>query len=146
MVENSFKMPKANHPEDFKEQTVFKVPKEEKAASPTKLNENSAGSLSYLLGFVSAIFFLMIEKENQVVRFHALQSICFSLIFITVFSAVSMLPGVGWIVGAILSPIGLVTWIILMLSAANGKKIKLLYIGEFVEGQLSKANTIQKEK
>lgn len=136
MIENNFKMPKANHTENFGEQTVFKVAKEESYPASRRLNENAASSLAYLVGFVSALIVLLIEKENPVVRFHALQSIYFSLIFLIVFSISSLVPVIGWIFGAILAPIGLVMWIILMLSASNGKKVKIMYIGEFVEKHL----------
>lgn len=136
MVENNFKMPKANNTENFGEQTVFKVAKQESHHASKGLNENAASSLAYLVGFVSALIILLIEKENPIVRFHALQSIYFSLIFLIVFSISSLIPVIGWIFGAILAPIGLVMWIILMLSASNGKKVKIMYIGEFVENHL----------
>jgi len=37
----------------------------------TGINPTVAGLLSYLLGFVTGIIFLVIEKENRFVRFHA---------------------------------------------------------------------------
>lgn len=136
MVENNFKMPEPNNPKNFGEQTVFKAAKEESHPASKKINENAASSLAYLAGFVSGIIVLVIEKENPVVRFHALQSIYFSLVFLIVFSSSSLVPVIGWIFGAVLAPIGLVMWIILMLSAFNGKKIKIMYIGGFVEKYL----------
>lgn len=39
------------------------------------LEENIAGVLTYLLGFITGIIFLLIEKENKSVRFNAAQSI-----------------------------------------------------------------------
>ena len=41
----------------------------------TGLDANLAAALSYLLGFVSGAVFLVLEKENRFVRFHALQSV-----------------------------------------------------------------------
>ena len=41
----------------------------------TGLDANLAAALSYLLGFVSGAVFLLLEKENRFVRFHALQSV-----------------------------------------------------------------------
>ena len=41
----------------------------------TGLAENVAGLLCYVLGWVSGLVFILIEQENKVVRFHAMQSI-----------------------------------------------------------------------
>ena len=43
--------------------------------SSTGLQPNVAGALSYLLGIITGVLFLVIEKENRFVRFHAAQSI-----------------------------------------------------------------------
>src|SRR5207248_7890986 len=40
----------------------------------TGLEANLAAALSYLVGFVTGIIFLLIEKDNKFVRFHAMQS------------------------------------------------------------------------
>lgn len=53
------------------------------------MGENLEGALSYFLVFVSGIIFLIIEKENKFVRFHAMQSV---LLFIP-------LAIIGFIVG-----------------------------------------------
>ena len=39
------------------------------------MDENVAGLLCYLVGWVTGLIFFLIEKENQFVRFHAMQSI-----------------------------------------------------------------------
>ena len=39
------------------------------------LDENVAGLLCYVLGWISGIIFLLIEPKNNFVRFHAIQSI-----------------------------------------------------------------------
>ena len=41
----------------------------------TGLDENVAGLLCYVLGWVSGLVFILIEQENNFVRFHAMQSI-----------------------------------------------------------------------
>ena len=40
----------------------------------TKGNENLMAAASYLLGFVTGIIFLLIEKQSKFDRFHAMQS------------------------------------------------------------------------
>ncbi len=41
----------------------------------TGLQENVAGLLCYVLGWVTGIIFLILENKNRFVRFHAIQSI-----------------------------------------------------------------------
>lgn len=139
MVENNFKITDDRQLGNFDSQTVFKRPEAAgsgPAGTAIGLNENLAGSLAYLFGFVTGILLLIVEKENRFVRFHALQSILLSIAFITVFTVLGMLPVIGWLSGVILTPIGLVLWIILMLNASNGKFSKVFYIGQFAEKQL----------
>ena len=139
MVENNFKITDDRQLGNFDSQTVFKRPEAAgsgPAGTAIGLNENLAGSLAYLFGFVTGFLLLIVEKENRFVRFHALQSILLSIAFITVFTVLGMLPVIGWLSGVILTPIGLVLWIILMLNASNGKFSKVFYIGQFAEKQL----------
>ena len=54
---------------------------------------------SYLLGFVTGIIMLLIEKQSKFVRFHAMQS---TLLFGGVFVAniaLGFIPILGWLVG-----------------------------------------------
>ena len=39
------------------------------------LDENVAGALSYALGWITGLGFLLTEPANKFVRFHALQSV-----------------------------------------------------------------------
>ena len=39
------------------------------------LDESVAGLLCYIVGWITGIVFLVLEKENKFVRFHALQSL-----------------------------------------------------------------------
>lgn len=43
------------------------------------LSANTAACLCYLLGWLSGIVFLLLEKENTFVRFHAMQSLVTAL-------------------------------------------------------------------
>ena len=97
------------------------------------LEANVAGLLCYVLGWVTGLVFILIEKENQMVRFHALQSI---IVFgaITVVSIVlSWIPIIGTIISIILSIIALVLWILLMIKAYQGEKYKVPVAGNMAE-------------
>ncbi len=90
----------------------------------TGLQQNVAGLLCYLLWWVTGIVFLLIEKDNKVVRFHAWQSI-FTFVVITVIQIIlAFIPFVGWILGILVWIGSVILWIYLMYSAYQGKMIK----------------------
>ncbi len=98
--------------------------------SSTGLNENTAGLVSILFGWVSGLVFFLIEKDSSYVKFHALQSLIF---FGSATIIVSVFGRIGFIGGIISSLIGLATlagWIILMIKAYQGEWFELPVIGE----------------
>jgi uncharacterized membrane protein len=107
----------------------------------TGLDENIAGLLCYLLGFITGIIFYVIEKENKFVRFHAMQSIVVfgSILIINwmVIPIVMMVPVLGWIVGGLLGLVvfivSIVLWVLLMYKAYKGEKYKVPFAGDFAE-------------
>lgn len=107
--------------------------------SPTNSsNQNILGALCYLLGPVTGIVFLLIEKQNQFVRFHAMQStITFGVLFIAGI-VLGFIPLVGWMLGLILAPVEFILWLVLMYKAFSGEMYKLPYVGEMAEKQLAK--------
>lgn len=90
------------------------------AEEPTQsgLDENVAGALSYVFGFLSGIVMYLVESENETVRFHAAQSIVvFGAIFIaslvvSVLRAVLVIGDVtAFLFGTIFGLISFVLWI-----------------------------------
>lgn len=55
---------------------------EAKEKTGTGLKKETSAALSYVLGFITGIIFLIIEKD-PFVRFHAMQSIVVSLAFLS---------------------------------------------------------------
>jgi uncharacterized membrane protein len=110
---------------------------EEKTAG-AGLPNNMAGALCYLLGPVTGIIFLLLEKENTFIRFHAMQStVVFGGLFVlNIF--LGFIPILGWLTGTLLSLVGLVLWVVLLVKAYQGERYKLPYIGEIAEKQLGK--------
>lgn len=103
------------------------------AKTSTGLNENVAGLLCYVLGWVSGLVFFLIEKENKFVRFHALQSIIvFGALFVAGF-ILGYIPFIGWLISGLISVLALVLWIILMIKAYQGEKFKLPWAGDLAE-------------
>jgi len=90
------------------------APAESSGKTATGLPPNVAGMLSYALGWVTGIIFLILERDNEFVRFHALQSI---IIFggITVgMLLLGMVPVVGWILNIVIGFGAFTFWVLLM--------------------------------
>ena len=105
-----------------------------------KGTENLMGAVSYLLGFITGIIFLLVEKKSAFVRFHAMQStILFGGIFVANF-ALGFIPILGFLLGLFLSFASFILWIVLMWKAFQGEKYKIPYVGEMAEKQLAKMN------
>jgi len=116
----------------------------------TGLKENIAGLLCYVGAWISGIVFLVIEKENKNVRFHAMQSI---VVFGVLTVAQIVLNIVGGIaaaatgsvaitlsLGAIMSILWIVCWAIGMIQAYQGKRFKFPWAGNFAEKQLKQGS------
>jgi uncharacterized membrane protein len=97
------------------------------------LADNVAGALAYIT-IIPAILFLILEPYNRrpFVRFHSLQCIGLAICSL-VFSAVMVVPVLGWIVGIVGHLSVLVFWIISIIKAYQGVKYKVPVIGDFVE-------------
>ena len=99
----------------------------------TGLSENVAGLLCYVLGWVSGIVFLLIERENKFIRFHAIQSICVFGVITLAGIILSWIPFIGVVLGWIISVAGFILWIVLMIKAYQGSKYKIPWAGDFAE-------------
>ena len=115
------------------------------------LEENVAGALTYLLGFVTGLVFYFIEEENEFVRFHAMQStIVFGGLFglhivLTVVSTMlaATIPLIGpligvliWLVQMGIVMITFVLWLVLMYKAYQGEQWSLPVVGSMAENQV----------
>jgi uncharacterized membrane protein len=110
--------------------------------SSTGIEPNIAAALSYILGLITGIIFLVLEKDNKYVRFHAAQSIATSVIIILISIGVSMvssllvfIPVLGWLAVLILT-LGLsigtfILWVLLMIKAYQGEEWELPVAGGF---------------
>lgn len=98
------------------------------------LDANVAGALTYALGWITGVGFLLTEPNNRYVRFHALQSTI-------VFGALSVLcillqsiPLLGMLLAVfVVIPASAVLWLILMFKAYKGQMFKLPVAGDMAE-------------
>ncbi len=104
---------------------------------------NIIAALTYLLGFVTGLIFLYLEPYNQdeFIRFHARQSIGFSVAWFAiavVFGVfIAVLPhGLGALFNFILTLIDIalaVYWVFLMYKAYNGERYRIPELADIVD-------------
>jgi len=99
------------------------------AKTSTGLDENVAGLLCYVLGWISGTIFILIETENKFVRFHAMQSIIVFGILTVAGIILGFVPYIGWLVPAV----SFILWVVLMVKAYQGAKYKLPWAGNLAE-------------
>lgn len=98
--------------------------------------QNVAGLLTYLLGWITGVVFLLIEKDNKFVRFHAMQSVVVFVPITIAWIVFGFIPVVGAFLNLLLSLISLVLWLVLMYQAFQGKHFKIPRAGDYAETQL----------
>ncbi len=107
----------------------------EKKGGDTSLGmaENVEAFLAYLLGFVTGIIFLLVEKKSRYVRFHAAQSTVLFLGLFVIKFVLGFIPILGWITGVLLGLLGFVLWIVCMIKAIKHEDFKLPIVGNIAE-------------
>jgi uncharacterized membrane protein len=109
---------------------------ENKSKTALGIDENIEGLLCYVLGFITGILFLVLEKDNKFVRFHAMQSIVTFLALFVISMVIGFIPILGWMLSGLLGLIGLVLWLLLMFKAYQGEMYKLPIAGDLAEKQI----------
>nr|WP_321496381.1 DUF4870 domain-containing protein [uncultured Methanolobus sp.] len=103
--------------------------------SETKLgvSENIAGVIAYILGFITGILLLIIEKENSFVRFHAAQSTVLSGILFILGIILGFIPIIGWLIALFLPFVAIILWLFLIYMAFSGKMYRLPVLADFAD-------------
>ncbi len=97
----------------------------------TGFDANVAAALAYLVGFVTGIIFLLVEKENKFVRFHAMQSTFVFVGIVAVDILLQIVPILGALVVIfIVIPVSAILWLLLMYKAYQGEEFKLPLVGQ----------------
>ncbi len=98
------------------------------------LDQNLAGALCYAVGWVTGLVFLLSEKSNRTIRFHALQSI----ITFGFLNLVVAVPVIGWVLSPFAAVLTFVLWLVCMYKAYQGEEFHLPVAGDIAEKQLRK--------
>jgi uncharacterized membrane protein len=99
----------------------------------TGLQENVAGLLCYVVGWITGIVFLILEPQNKFIRFHALQSILVFGFLTVVGFIVGFLPAIGGFLNWAVGVVGFILWIVLMVKAYQGTKYKMPVAGDMAD-------------
>lgn len=108
----------------------------------TGLAPNVASLICYICMPITSIIFLIIEKENVDVRFHAWQGTAFGIGYILVIIALEILAAIfgaiasvlGIIIGFFIPIVGLiafVVWIVCLIKAYQGERWRIPVVGDF---------------
>ena len=108
-----------------------------------KPQANVVAALAYLFFFVSGVIFLYVEpyNEDEYIRFHARQSIGFSIAWFAILIVfdvfIAVLPhGLGAMLNFILTLINIalaVFWVVLMYKAYNGERYRIPELADIVD-------------
>jgi len=100
------------------------------------LDANVAAALTYGIGWVTGVAFLLLERENTFVRFHAFQStITFGALCILWMVCLSLGP-LGFLIAVVVLLVpSFVLWLLMMFKAYKGERFKLPIAGDMAEQQ-----------
>ena len=101
------------------------------------MEQNIAGLLCYLVGWITGLVFFLMEKENRFVRFHAMQSIVVFGALTVVSIILGAIPLIGALFSWLVGVLALILWIVLMVKAYQNEMYKLPWAGNFAEKHIS---------
>lgn len=114
----------------------------------SSITPNIAAVLSYVLGFITGIIFLVLDpyKNDRFIRFHAFQSILFSAALMvfwilwsgvvwTIFGRVLFMWAILNMISMLVSLAAFVVWLFLMYKAYNNDRFMLPIIGDIADRQ-----------
>jgi uncharacterized membrane protein len=142
--------------------TPYGAPPPPQGKSSTGLDPNIAAAISYI--WIIGLVFFFLEKENRFIRFHAMQSILYGIVWSVVMIAlvfVGMIftflgaaaagaagDAAGSVFGIFISLVWLLVWlvslalfvglILMAVKAYQGQTLKLPIIGKIAEGIVNK--------
>ena len=97
------------------------------------LGENHSVFLCYLFGWLSGLLILLIEKDNNLVRFHAAQS----MVLFGGLSIIQVIFGTGFMLGTGLFGLiylaATILWIYLLVKAWTKEYVELPIIGDIAK-------------
>ncbi len=108
----------------------------------TGLAPNIASLLCYICAPITGIVFLLIEKENNDVKFHAWQSLVFGIAYIAIVIILEILAAILGMIASVLGIIvgffipivmlaAFIVWVVCLVKAYQGERWRIPIIGDF---------------
>lgn len=97
----------------------------------TPVPQGIASLLTYFIPFFGGLLFLFLEKENRLVRFHAVQSILLWIFFVVIGAVLTWIP----LLNILLYLFVLVVWVFIMYQALMERMYELPVIGGIARRQ-----------
>jgi uncharacterized membrane protein len=116
-------------------------PPPSQAIDASGIPSNVASLLCYIVPVICPIIFMVVDpyKSDRKIRFDAFQSLFLTGVFIVIGIVISILVGISWQLGSLLSPLvslaELVIVVFLAFKAFQNEKIVLPIIGPLAEKQ-----------
>lgn len=118
-------------------------PNKRSFSSSNDSNRNLVAALSYLLGFITGIVILFVEKDDKFIRFHAMQSILvFGGLFIVnlivglVLEPIRFIGVLSSAINTLLTMVAIIVWAVSMVKAFQGQIFKWPIVGRIAESQV----------
>lgn len=105
--------------------------------SSTGLNKNTSAALAYVLGPITGIIFLILEKDAYV-RFHSMQSIV-TFIGLFILQWVLALTLILLPLVPLVTIVGFILWLVLIYKAWQGEEWEVPLFGKFARQLVKKA-------
>jgi uncharacterized membrane protein len=115
------------------------------SSDTTGLDPKLGGLLSYIVPPITGIVLFLMEKEDDVIRWHAAQSIVFGVAWValwvvfTVFSTIlsTIIPIIGTLIGFLIwifLIIGaLILWVICLIKGYSGQKWRMPLLAQYAD-------------
>jgi len=115
-----------------------------KEKSTSGVPQGIAGIVCYFVPLIGGLVFLFLEKENRLIRFHAVQSVLLWIVFLIALAVLGWIPVIGWLVGLVL----LVVWLYIMYQALMEREHLLPVIGRIAKKQVygSEEKAVEEEE
>lgn len=106
--------------------------------SSKEIQPNIKAANCYFIFFISGLLILQNEKSNKFVRFHAYQSIYFSVFFLVFVALINYVPIVGSLLVQLLTTSFFIIWIYLIYTAYSNREMKLPILGDLAYSESRK--------
>ncbi len=99
----------------------------------TEIKGSTYASLSYVLGVISGIVVLAMKRGDEFVRFHAIQSIGLSVMWIAGTLFLTVIPVLGLILSPFWGLLMFVLWLVLIVKSYQGEKYTIPIVGSYIQ-------------